>query len=74
MYIKGWALERSPFTGKTNPKAGCYTLSHTAEKMPADYNGRWEMVKNENFEDVMKALGKFHPEMRHSRFTKKEKL
>lgn len=26
--------------------------------MPADYNGRWEMVSNENFEDVMKALGK----------------
>lgn len=26
--------------------------------MPADYNGRWEMVTNENFEDVMKALGK----------------
>ncbi|XP_033832855.1 retinol-binding protein 2-like [Periophthalmus magnuspinnatus] len=24
--------------------------------MPADYNGRWEMVKNENFEEVMKAL------------------
>ncbi|XP_029964541.1 retinol-binding protein 2 isoform X2 [Salarias fasciatus] len=24
--------------------------------MPADYNGRWEMVTNENFEDVMKAL------------------
>uniref|UniRef100_A0A4W6CBZ3 Cellular retinoic acid-binding protein 1 n=1 Tax=Lates calcarifer TaxID=8187 RepID=A0A4W6CBZ3_LATCA len=24
--------------------------------MPADYNGRWEMVSNENFEDVMKAL------------------
>nr|XP_019950493.1 PREDICTED: retinol-binding protein 2 [Paralichthys olivaceus] len=24
--------------------------------MPADYNGRWEMVKNENFEDIMKAL------------------
>ena len=27
--------------------------------MPADYNGRWEMVSNENFEDVMKALGEF---------------
>lgn len=26
--------------------------------MPADYNGRWEMVSNENFEEVMKALGK----------------
>ncbi|XP_063079781.1 retinol-binding protein 2a [Engraulis encrasicolus] len=24
--------------------------------MPADYNGKWEMVKNDNFEDVMKAL------------------
>ncbi|KAG5276898.1 hypothetical protein AALO_G00111030 [Alosa alosa] len=24
--------------------------------MPADYNGRWEMVKNENFEGVMKAI------------------
>ncbi|KAL6116498.1 rbp2 [Pungitius sinensis] len=24
--------------------------------MPADYNGRWEMVSSENFEDVMKAL------------------
>ncbi|CAG06416.1 unnamed protein product [Tetraodon nigroviridis] len=24
--------------------------------MPADYNGRWEMVSNENFEEVMKAL------------------
>ncbi|KAL0973384.1 hypothetical protein UPYG_G00202760 [Umbra pygmaea] len=24
--------------------------------MPADYNGRWEMVSNENFEDVMKAI------------------
>ncbi|XP_030634657.1 retinol-binding protein 2 [Chanos chanos] len=24
--------------------------------MPADYNGTWEMVKNENFDDVMKAL------------------
>ncbi|AWO99276.1 Cellular retinol-binding protein type II isoform 2 [Scophthalmus maximus] len=24
--------------------------------MPADYNGRWEMVRNDNFEDVMKAL------------------
>uniref|UniRef100_H2T5W0 Cellular retinoic acid-binding protein 1 n=1 Tax=Takifugu rubripes TaxID=31033 RepID=H2T5W0_TAKRU len=24
--------------------------------MPADYNGRWEMVTNENFEEVMKAL------------------
>uniref|UniRef100_A0A8C9SWA7 Retinol binding protein 2b, cellular n=1 Tax=Scleropages formosus TaxID=113540 RepID=A0A8C9SWA7_SCLFO len=24
--------------------------------MPADYSGRWEMVSNENFEDVMKAL------------------
>lgn len=28
--------------------------------MPADYNGRWEMVKNENFEEVMKALGESH--------------
>lgn len=28
--------------------------------MPADYNGRWEMVSNENFEEVMKALGKSH--------------
>uniref|UniRef100_A0A8C2XKS4 Retinol binding protein 2a, cellular n=1 Tax=Cyclopterus lumpus TaxID=8103 RepID=A0A8C2XKS4_CYCLU len=24
--------------------------------MPVDYNGRWEMVSNENFEDTMKAL------------------
>ncbi|XP_068601404.1 retinol-binding protein 2-like [Brachionichthys hirsutus] len=24
--------------------------------MPADYNGRWEMVSNENFEELMKAL------------------
>ncbi|XP_058490249.1 retinol-binding protein 2-like [Solea solea] len=24
--------------------------------MPVDYSGRWEMVSNENFEDVMKAL------------------
>ncbi|XP_010882029.2 retinol-binding protein 2 [Esox lucius] len=24
--------------------------------MPADYNGRWEMVSNDNFEDVMKAI------------------
>ncbi|KPP56644.1 retinol-binding protein 2-like [Scleropages formosus] len=24
--------------------------------MPADYNGRWEMVKNENFEEYMKVL------------------
>ncbi|XP_071376192.1 retinol-binding protein 2-like [Centroberyx affinis] len=24
--------------------------------MPADYNGRWEMVSNDNFEDIMKAL------------------
>ncbi|XP_062406902.1 retinol-binding protein 2-like [Sardina pilchardus] len=24
--------------------------------MPADYNGRWEMVKNDNFEGVMKAI------------------
>ena len=26
--------------------------------MSADYNGRWEMIKNDNFEDVMKAIGK----------------
>lgn len=26
--------------------------------MPADYNGRWEMVSNENFEEFMKAIGK----------------
>ncbi|KAL6467753.1 hypothetical protein MHYP_G00234300 [Metynnis hypsauchen] len=24
--------------------------------MPADYNGRWEMVSNENFEELMKSL------------------
>uniref|UniRef100_A0A8C1ACY2 Retinol binding protein 2a, cellular n=1 Tax=Cyprinus carpio carpio TaxID=630221 RepID=A0A8C1ACY2_CYPCA len=24
--------------------------------MPADFNGTWEMVSNDNFEDVMKAL------------------
>ncbi|KAJ7990576.1 hypothetical protein DPEC_G00301820 [Dallia pectoralis] len=24
--------------------------------MPADYNGRWEMVSNDKFEDVMKAI------------------
>ncbi|KAI4895020.1 hypothetical protein NFI96_025008, partial [Prochilodus magdalenae] len=24
--------------------------------MPADYNGRWEMVSNENFDELMKAL------------------
>ncbi|KAL3056972.1 hypothetical protein OYC64_007454 [Pagothenia borchgrevinki] len=24
--------------------------------MPADYNGRWEMVSNDNFEDIMKAI------------------
>ncbi|XP_066565386.1 retinol-binding protein 2 [Amia ocellicauda] len=24
--------------------------------MPADFNGRWEMESNENFEDYMKAL------------------
>ncbi|XP_069053591.1 retinol-binding protein 2-like [Lepisosteus oculatus] len=24
--------------------------------MPADYNGRWEMESNENFEEYMKAL------------------
>ncbi|XP_048836954.1 retinol-binding protein 2-like [Brienomyrus brachyistius] len=24
--------------------------------MPADYNGKWEMVRNDNFEDYMKAL------------------
>ncbi|XP_049431483.1 retinol-binding protein 2-like [Epinephelus fuscoguttatus] len=24
--------------------------------MPADYSGRWEMVSNENFEELMKAL------------------
>ncbi|XP_058489679.1 retinol-binding protein 2-like [Solea solea] len=24
--------------------------------MPVDYSGRWEMVSNENFEDIMKAL------------------
>jgi hypothetical protein len=29
--------------------------------MPADFNGQWSpmvMVTNENFEDVMKAIGK----------------
>jgi hypothetical protein len=26
--------------------------------MPADFNGQWVMVTNENFEDVMKAIGK----------------
>uniref|UniRef100_W5M9Z2 Retinol binding protein 2a, cellular n=1 Tax=Lepisosteus oculatus TaxID=7918 RepID=W5M9Z2_LEPOC len=26
--------------------------------MPADYNGRWEMESNENFEEYMKALVK----------------
>ncbi|XP_037123914.1 retinol-binding protein 2a [Syngnathus acus] len=24
--------------------------------MPADYNGKWEMVSSKNFDDVMKAL------------------
>ncbi|KAK5904291.1 hypothetical protein CesoFtcFv8_005870 [Champsocephalus esox] len=24
--------------------------------MPADYNGRWEMVSNDKFEDILKAI------------------
>ena len=31
---------------------------HTDARMPADYNGTWEMVSNDKFEDVMKAMGK----------------
>ena len=27
--------------------------------MPADYNGTWEMVSNDKFEDIMKAIGKW---------------
>lgn len=27
--------------------------------MPADYNGTWEMVLNENFEGYMIALGMY---------------
>lgn len=26
--------------------------------MPADYSGTWEMVSNDKFDDVMKAMGK----------------
>uniref|UniRef100_A0A672RUF6 Retinol-binding protein 2-like n=2 Tax=Sinocyclocheilus grahami TaxID=75366 RepID=A0A672RUF6_SINGR len=34
------------------------THIHTTSSftMPADFNGTWEMVSNDNFEDVMKAL------------------
>lgn len=28
--------------------------------MPADYNGYWKMIFNENFEEYLKALGKFY--------------
>lgn len=34
------------------------SLTHRAT-MPADYNGRWEMVSNENFEELMKAMGEY---------------
>jgi len=27
--------------------------------MPADYNGYWKMISNDNFEEYLKALGKF---------------
>ncbi|KAF7219414.1 retinol-binding protein 2a [Nothobranchius furzeri] len=50
--MKGWAL--SALLSSENIRAAA--SSHTLEKMPADYNGRWEMVSNENFEEVMKAL------------------
>ena len=34
--------------------------------MPADYNGTWEMVSNDKFEDVMKAMGKLFLAQNHS--------
>uniref|UniRef100_A0A8C6WVP4 Cellular retinoic acid-binding protein 1 n=1 Tax=Neogobius melanostomus TaxID=47308 RepID=A0A8C6WVP4_9GOBI len=40
--------------GQTRPE--CKLSPNITVSMPADYNGRWEMVKNENFEEVMKAL------------------
>lgn len=62
VYIKGWALELSPtqLVKRLSSSTHTRTTAHitTPIKMPADYNGRWEMVSNENFEDVMKALGK----------------
>lgn len=27
--------------------------------MPADYNGVWKMISSDNFEEYLKALGKF---------------
>lgn len=27
--------------------------------MPADYTGCWRMISNDNFEEYLKALGKF---------------
>lgn len=26
--------------------------------MPADFNGYWKMISNDNFEEYLKALGK----------------
>ncbi|KAF4076682.1 hypothetical protein AMELA_G00217840 [Ameiurus melas] len=34
---------------------GTHSLTHNTT-MPADYNGTWEMVSNEKFDEVMKAM------------------
>lgn len=45
--------------GRGSPQSTLLTHIHTTSSftMPADFNGTWEMVSNDNFEDVMKALG-----------------
>merc|ERR1712168_723544 len=44
-----------PVSAAAAAAAASSTSAYTA-KMPADYNGTWEMVSNDKFEDVMKAL------------------
>ncbi|KAB5535595.1 hypothetical protein PHYPO_G00119510 [Pangasianodon hypophthalmus] len=39
----------------SDPAYPSHSLTHYTT-MPADYNGRWEMVSNEKFDDVMKAM------------------
>ena len=55
-HIKGRTLGRSSSVCETHFLSPA--THHTDARMPADYNGTWEMVTNDKFEEVMKAMGK----------------